>query len=298
MKESYIVGVDIGGSHITAALVDIRTRQIVEESYIRQAVDANRTADEIISAWSEVISKSIAFHPATDKIGIAMPGPFDYENGICLIKGQDKYEHLYQQNVKALLAQQLHIDQRNIHMMNDAGCFLQGEVFGGAAQGALSAIGITLGTGLGSARYEDGMASDADLWCMPFKDSIAEDYLSTRWFVKTYHERSGNTIDNVKDLVTLPEAEPYREQLFRSFGIHLAQFIARFIGTGNMPDVAVIGGNIALAAHLFLPELQSELIRLSITSTIHLATLGEAAPIFGAAGYWLEAMNRKREMSS
>lgn len=298
MKDSYIVGVDIGGSHITSALVDIRTRQILKDSYIRQAVDASQQADDIITAWSDAIGKSMQFQAGVDKIGIAMPGPFDYENGISLIKGQDKYENLYQRNVKELLAQRLHIDQRNIHMMNDAGCFLQGEVFGGAAQGAQSAIGITLGTGLGSARYEDGLASDADLWCLPFKESIAEDYLSTRWFVKQYRELSGDTIANVKELVSSPETEAYRAQIFEMFAGNLAQFLAQFLRTGKQPQVIVIGGNIALTANLFMPGLEKQFNAMGIQVALKLATLGESAPIFGSAGYWLEAMNRKREMSS
>jgi glucokinase len=298
MKDSYIVGVDIGGSHITAALVDIGTRKIVEESYIRQMVNAAAGVDEIIAAWSEVISRAMYVQEGVEKIGIAMPGPFDYENGICLIKGQDKYEMLYQQNVKELLAAELRISSNNIHMMNDAGCFLQGEVFGGAAQGVPSAIGITLGTGLGSARYEHGLASDADLWCLPFKNSIAEDYLSTRWFVKRYRELSGIAVNNVKELVGLPETAPFRQVVFDEFGENLAHFLTAFIAASHQPEMVVAGGNIALAADLFMPSANEHLTKLGIQIPIRPALLGESAPIFGAAGYWLEAMKRKRMMSS
>jgi glucokinase len=44
------------------------------------------------------------------RIGISMPGPFDYENGICLIKGQNKYEALYGLYIKGLLADKLGIE--------------------------------------------------------------------------------------------------------------------------------------------------------------------------------------------
>ena len=73
-------------------------------------------------------------HILSPKIGIAMPGPFDYENGICYIKGLDKYESLFNLNVKEMLAQQLNIERSDIYMMNDASCFLKGEVFGGVAK--------------------------------------------------------------------------------------------------------------------------------------------------------------------
>ena len=68
-------------------------------------------------------------------------------------------------------------------MMNDASCFLKGEVFGGAAKGYNHVIGITLGTGLGSATFKNGVVYDGDLYYTPFKESTAEDYLSTRWFI-------------------------------------------------------------------------------------------------------------------
>ena len=182
--------------------------------------------------------------------------------------------------------------------MNDAGCFLQGEVFGGAAQGAQSAIGITLGTGLGSARFHNNIASDADLWCMPFKNSIAEDYLSTRWFVKRYRELSGQHVNNVKELIKLKTEEPYRQMVFNEFGSNLALFFAEFIAASKPPEMIIIGGNIALTEQFFMPELQKNLHRMGTNINIRIAKLGEAAPIFGAAGYWLAAANPKQTIAS
>ncbi|MES2004677.1 MAG: ROK family protein [Bacteroidota bacterium] len=289
MKDSYVVGVDIGGSHITAALIDMHTKKIVEGSYIRQLINAGEDVTAIITGWSSVIRRSMNAHVPVAKIGIAMPGPFDYENGICLIRGQDKYELLYNLNVKKLLAKELDIDGNNIHLMNDAGCFLQGEVFGGAGQGTNSAIGVTLGTGLGSARYENNKATDADLWCMPFKDSIAEDYLSTRWFIKRYYELSGQQVANVKELVNLTTNEKCRQLIFDEFGANLASFFMRFIDAWKKPEIIIIGGNIALTEYLFMPELKKNLLSFGLDISIEIAKLGEAAPIFGAAGYWFSA---------
>ncbi len=60
-----------------------------------------------------------------------MPGPFDYEKGISFIKDQNKYESLYGLNVKEMMAERLGVSTDHIRLMNDAGCFLQGEVMGG-----------------------------------------------------------------------------------------------------------------------------------------------------------------------
>ncbi len=73
-----------------------------------------------------------------------MPGPVDYERGICYIKDQGKYDQLYGLNIKDLLAARLGIPPDHIRMMNDALCFLKGEIAGGAIKGCKSALGLTL----------------------------------------------------------------------------------------------------------------------------------------------------------
>jgi glucokinase len=42
------------------------------------------------------------------------------------------------------------------------------------------------------------------LWDSPFKDSICEDYLATRWFVNRYEELTGEQISGTKDLLDKP----------------------------------------------------------------------------------------------
>jgi len=91
-------------------------------------------------------------------------------------------------------------------MKNDAGCFLQGEALGGAAKGFNDAIGLTIGTGIGTARFHKNVAEDADLWHASFRDGMTEDYISSRWFVKRYFEVSGNSVNNVKELAMLHQA--------------------------------------------------------------------------------------------
>ena len=41
-------GVDIGGSHITAALVNLDSGEVIKESYVRNHLDTSGTRDEII----------------------------------------------------------------------------------------------------------------------------------------------------------------------------------------------------------------------------------------------------------
>ena len=178
MNNNIVIGIDIGGSHITAAQIDLQSHLIIRDSLVRHPVNAKGTAEQIIKEWTAAITACRTGNSKISKrIGIAMPGPFDYNKGISLIKNLDKYESLYLLNVKELLANELEITEADIFMMNDASCFLKGEVFCGTAGECKCVIGITLGTGLGSATSKDEIIYEGELYCSSHKDKTAEDYL-------------------------------------------------------------------------------------------------------------------------
>ncbi|MFN8337067.1 MAG: ROK family protein [Cyclobacteriaceae bacterium] len=283
MKDSVVLGIDIGGSHLTAALVDETTRKFVPDSYLRVRVNSKGTAEEILGIWTKAIEDTFQAHPVANKrIGIAMPGPFDYANGISLIKGLDKYEALYKLNVKQILSQRLSISPNAILMMNDAACFLRGEVYYGAAKGYQDVIGITLGTGTGSAMHHHGVTHDANLGPAPFMDSIADEYFSTRWFVKRYREVSGQSVKDVKALADLYPSDANVKEIFKEFVKNLVVFLEGFVNA-EKPQVIVMGGNIAQCSSLFLNDLTAQLAARNITIPIVRAELGEEAAILGAA---------------
>lgn len=289
MNLDLIAGADIGGTHITAALVNASNGVILTHTLVRKSVSPQDDAPSVISTWATAIRNALQsfHHPIPNpKIGIAMPGPVDYETGVCYIKDQGKYESLYGLNIKELLAAELGISPSAIRMMNDALCFLQGEIAGGAIQGSQSALGITLGTGLGSAWYSNGKVIDADLWRMPFEGTIAEDLLASRWFVQRYALHSGITVENTRALVDRLPKDPAIAEIFKEFAARLASFLE--IALSKHPsDVIVVGGNISKSHRLFLPALEAALKQKNIFIPIRIALLGEDAHIVGAAACWM-----------
>src|SRR5690606_11165273 len=130
-----IVGIDIGGSHLTAAITDLKAGRVVVESRNRGAVNSLGSSEDIIRQWSDTIRKTLNDHKGESvKIGVAMPGPFQYEAGISQIRNQNKYDALYGMNVKDLLAQAVDVPAANIRFVNDAECFLRGEAYYGAVR--------------------------------------------------------------------------------------------------------------------------------------------------------------------
>lgn len=288
MKNPIVLGVDIGGSHITTALVDLTKGSLLQSSRQRIHVDSEAPAEVILDHWCSVIQASFSAVTVSEKIiGIAMPGPFDYDRGISLIKDQDKFKTLYEVNIKTALASRLNISQDGIRFINDAAGFLQGEVFGGAAAGFDRSIGLTLGTGLGAAFCEGGKAKDAALWDTKFKNGIAEDYLSTRWFTRRYFELSGKRIAGVKELNLSECHEQPTQQIFEEFGTNLGQFIIELLQT-KPADVIVLGGNISNAQTCFMSYLMATLDAAGVTTKIKTAELKEDASLIGAASCWNE----------
>jgi glucokinase len=276
----YILTADIGGSHVTAGIYHKQTQVIAPSSTIRASVASKGTADEILSAWKNAIAAAYTTkNLAVSGLALAMPGPFDYENGISYIKGLDKYESIYEMDIKKYLADELGMDTQMVCFRNDAASTIAGEALAGAGKNYNKVIGITLGTGFGSAFCNAGNTEDLNLGSTPYQDTIADDYFSTRWFVKYYLEITGTKLTNgVKELTELAKESDTARQVFKVFADNLAQFLSDPIKQ-LQPDVLVICGNIAKASDLFLPRLANNLNSINIT----IAQLGEDAPLIGAA---------------
>jgi glucokinase len=289
--KKFAIGVDIGGSHISCALIDLDRKCILAESMESKKVDNHASADEILHNWAVVLNDKIA---AVDKkdilgIGFAMPGPFDYANGIALFERTDKFEKLYGINIKDNLKKLLTIET-DLKFMNDATAFAVGESWGGKAVGYKKFIAITLGTGFGSAFIDAGLpvleGKDVPefgcVWHLPYKKGIADDYFSTRWFIKQYTEKTGKTVHGVKEIEAQALTDQIAKDLFIEFGNNLGEFLGPWIQKFGA-EALVIGGNQVKGYSLFGPALQLSLAHQQINIQIHLSELLEDAALLGSA---------------
>src|SRR5690606_37220776 len=144
---------------------------------------------------------------------------------------------------------------------------------------------MSLGTGLGSAFSLSGVTTDADLWNAAFRNGRADDYLSTRWFVKRYQEHSGKDVGGVKELIALAKTGNVIYEIFREFAHNLADFIMANIAANEIACV-VIGGNISNTSPLFLPALEARIAAEGFSTVVRISTLKENAALIGAASCW------------
>ena len=278
-----IAAADIGGSHITVGFVQNGLPKIIDGYTVRIKLDSKGTQEEILNAWFAAFEQlALKKDRAIGRIAFAMPGPFDYQRGVSLIRGLDKYESLYAENIKAIFAHHFHIDGINILFRNDAEAFLHGEVMAATLAADRCILGITLGTGFGSAISQHRDTKDLNLGLTVFKDSIADDFLTTRWFRSAY-EKAGRTGLDVQQISYLARrGEPLALKLFDEFSENLTAVLYQS-ATELSPDDIIIGGNIAKAHDLFLPRVRKRLELLGIRANFHLAQLGEHSAMVGSA---------------
>ncbi|QQT26571.1 ROK family protein [Sphingobacterium spiritivorum] len=280
VSNRYILASDIGGSHITSAIVDTADWSILFESVTRNRVNSSSDAKSIFQSWASNLKETIAKSPEEiTQLGIAMPGPFDYEKGISLMHNQDKYDSLYQLDTSAGIREAMENPSIEIRYINDAAAFLQGEIFASKLDKEEKILGITLGTGLGSAVWSKGSkAFDADLWNTAYRDSIFEEHLVTRWFTRRFEELTGNKAEGLKEILEQHQDEAEFATLIQEYSQQLLDFLKFFSEKYNCTHY-IIGGNIAKALDIITPYRAEEFG----AYTIGRSNLDEKAAIIGAA---------------
>ena len=298
MNNYQVIGADIGGSHITAALINLETGAVADSSKVKEPVNAAADAADILAHWTSAIEQVlITAGRKVDAIGIAMPGPFDYPAGISLIKGVAKYESLYGMNIRKALKTSLGFSGE-IYFENDAACFALGEAWVGEGAGCSRMVAVTLGTGLGGTFLQNNVIvhegpdvpPEGYIYHLPYKDGIAEDYISSRWLLNEYYLRTGQRLNEVKILAEKQDETALA--LFAELGSALGEVLAPWLQSFHAERV-VIGGNIRKAFPFFLPSLQACLLKNGLDTTVHISSRGESSALSGAAYLCKSLLNDK-----
>lgn len=253
MTASHLIPVlEIGGTHVTSALVETPPGRIVPDSRRRRALRPDAPADETLARILACADELSATRGA--RWGVAVPGPFDYERGIALFEGVAKFDSLYGMDLGQFLRDKVAAQPAKVTFLNDATAFLLGEWTAGAAAGHDRAVGITLGTGVGSAFLADGSLVDsgpdvppggrADL--LRVRQRPLEDTVSRRAIISAYAATSaGVASDHVVDVQEIADrarsgdtpARAVLEEAFVALGEVLAPWLERFHAT-----TLVVGG--------------------------------------------------------
>jgi glucokinase len=273
---------------------NLDSKTLLPETFSESDLDNHGQPDEIISVWGQTISKSlekVGFDHVAG-IGFAMPGPFNYLEGIPLFTGENgKYENFHDVDVPAKLRKYLDMpDKINIRFINDATAFAIGEDQVGKAKDFSCSLSVTLGTGFGSAFIKndipvvDGhqVPEYGCLWHLPFEEGIADDYFSTRGLIKRFEKETGETMLNVKQIVDSASNTSAAQELFNDFGKKMGIFLHPWIKKSGI-EIFVMGGNISKAFHLYGESLQQYFMEAKVKIKVATSELQENASFIGSA---------------
>ena len=295
MNKKVMIGVDIGGSHISAALVDTEDGSLLKDTFCKEKVAVHEDAGPIICQWLSTLHKTLSRLPdcQLQGIGIALPGPFEYTEGVSLIEGVNKYDRIYGLNIRAAL--QSSFSKSNplpIVFENDAACFGLGETLSGVAAGCHRVIAITLGTGFGatfiagSRIVKEGtdIPPGGVLYNMPFKDGIAEDHISSKWITDAYEQSAGQGRVEPFEIAqrALQQDDHHARIVFETLGESIAACLLPWVKAFRA-DAIVLGGSISQAWPLFLPVIRKALDAAQLTVRVTPSVNREWSAISGAA---------------
>lgn len=290
---------EIGGTHVTAAVVDTATWQVVAGTIARRHMDAGGPANEIVAA---LVDTAASLRPADVSLwGVAVPGPFAYARGIGDFRRVGKFDALSGVDLGSVLRHSIAGGAGRVEFVNDAVAFAVGEWVAGAAFGHHRVIGVTLGTGVGSAFLVRGVAqSDGpgvpaegrldllEIAGRPLEDTVSRRAVRTGYAALT--GEAGGRLD-VRDIAIRAragdrDAARVIEEAMRALGGVLAPRAVAFGAT-----VVVVGGSMALAWDLMKPALRAGMAdgSPSWASAFDLrpARAVEDAPLVGAAWHAL-----------
>ncbi len=248
MVDQPVIALDVGGSSVKTALV-AADRQIVGSIGI-DAIQSAASAPEILNTLAALIAGHLQKFRDVRGIAFAFPGPFDYEQGICLIQNLGKYDALYGLNITANLKDILGMPGLEIRYRNDAEAAILGEALYGAGAGYSRLLGLTLGTGMGSAFVAEGnLITKGDNvpphgWLYPcvFENQRADDVFSTRGLLARLQKRGIHTTDIASAVQMADENNVPLEEIFASFGTDLGEFVQPFISIFRADALLVTGG--------------------------------------------------------
>lgn len=281
--EKSVLVYDVGGSHVSTAAC------FAEGYRLGPVVTGHhhdcRNAEDFVGLLHSLGERATTGAAGVLGAGLAMPGPFDYATGVSWMR--HKLSYLYGIDLREALAKRFGWQPRQVHFVNDAAAFLLGEIGAGAARGVPRAVGITLGTGIGSAFAVDdrivtggsGVPGGGEIWNLPFKDRTVEDFLSTRAIQQAYRERTGRDCE-VSDIAANADDDPAAIEVFTEFGCNLGLALCNLLSQ-FAPDVVVLGGGISRSAPLFLSVAERQLGGFKVE--LRVSTLGDYAPLVGAA---------------
>ena len=283
---------DVGGTFVKSVVATLGG-ELLPNTETSVPINSDGTREEIEQSFATVIAngKAIAEYNGyvLAGVGIAFPGPFDYNTGISYMT--HKFAALEKLSVKEFFHSLPEIGaDMPVVFMHDVTAAVLGELNFGAAQGYSNVAVVTLGTGLGFSHTANGeiqysaMGSPSvSIYNRPYREGVLEDYASKRGFLRAYAEVRGEA--NPENLTVAMiggmcgEGNADALKAFENVGEILATELKPLLAELNI-ECLLFGGQISRSFRFMEPtiaRLKDEVSTLKHIATMH--NLSTAAPL-------------------
>jgi acetyl esterase/lipase/predicted NBD/HSP70 family sugar kinase len=281
-----VAALDMGGTHVSAGRVDLCTARV--DAARRVALPADAGEDVLLGLIVDALADAAE---GVERIGVAAPGPFDYGGGIPWL--EHKLAPLFGVDLRRALSSGLGFPPPAILFLNDAEAFAVGEWWAGEAAGHRRAVGVTLGTGLGSAFVEDGrpvrfgprVPPEGALYLLTFRGARVEETIARDALIARYGE-PGLDVEEIAGRARAGDLHARNAfvDLASALGEVLEPWLRAFEAT-----CLVVGGSIARAWDLLEPALRESLRGVEGLDTIAPSARLDDAALLGAAHHAADA---------
>lgn len=304
----YAFGVDIGGTTVKLGLFD-RDAHVLDKWEIPTVKDNEGAAilpDIAESIRTKMQEKSILLDEVVG-VGVGAPGAVDDEGVIngAVNLGWGVF------NLSNTLNGYLHLPVKSA---NDANVAAYGEMWQGGGKGYKNLVAVTLGTGVGGGIIVNGkilngaVGGAGEIGHIHIEDNESEQCgCKNRGCLEQYASATGivrlakRRLEKDASPSILREGELTAKAVFDAVkagdvvAVEIAQRFGEYLGKGLAavadvvnPEVFVIGGGVSKAGEILLsyiePEFQKYVFPACRGARFTLATLGNDAGIYGAAG--------------
>ena len=249
-----IIGIDLGGTNIRAALIKDGVINSVHREELKEKDSLQNTINQLVDTIAALINKEVT------AIGIGVPSVVDIEKGIVYdvinIPSWKRVE------LKKILEERFHLP---VYINNDVNCFALGEHKFGQGKAFSSFVALSIGTGIGAGiiinnqLYSGKNCGSGEIGSLPYLDKNFEFYTSSKFF-----EFKSTTSFLAHKAASSGEQSIL--SIWEEFGCHLGNMIKAIVYTYD-PEVIILGGSIAKAFKYFEAPMKTAISDLQFPET-------------------------------
>jgi predicted NBD/HSP70 family sugar kinase len=290
----FVLGVDIGGTNIRAAVADIFGALLHEEQVLTSHEGARAVSAQVLELAGRTVGRARPSHERLLTAAVSTPGVVDLESRRVTSLA---YNVSPDGGLDPLAALRARFDVP-VRIENNVNLAALGEAWAGLARNVPTFAFVSIGAGVGMGLVVDGelvrgahggageigyLPSGRD----PFDERHRlhgglEDEIGATGILAALRDRSGRELESVHDVFTLARDGDYAARavvqgVARRLGVAIASVIAVID-----PELIVLGGGIGSNPALLGPVRQTVAELVPLTARIESSRLGDQAALHGA----------------